>query len=265
MKITLAIKRFNPQLKEEPYWQKYEATASPTARILDVLMDIKRNQDGSLSFRKSCAHGVCGSDAMLIDGKERLACKTLVKDVAVQEGAAIEIEPLQHEAVQRDLMVDQSVFFQKYRSVKPFLIAAQEATQKETRQSQQERSKFDDATKCILCSACYSACPVLDANTTFLGPAACVQAARFVYDSRDRGLGPRLEALDSPNGSWACQNHFECTRVCPRGIKITKLINMCKREIKKYREIRADRSPGDGTQNDRPPRLPDEQAPGGSK
>jgi succinate dehydrogenase / fumarate reductase iron-sulfur subunit len=210
----------------------------PTDRILDAMMEIKRNQDGSLGFRKSCAHGVCGSDAMIINGKERLACKTLVKDVAAGEGDVVRVEPLRHMPVQRDLMVDQSGFFEKYRAVDPFLYPAAEAHQREALQSQEERERFDDATKCILCSACYSACPILDKNPRFLGPAAIVQAARFIDDSRDQGLEPRLGALDDPNGVWACENHFECTRVCPREIKVTKLINQTKRRIKRYHEQR---------------------------
>ena len=205
-------------------------------------MDISRYQDGTLVFRKSCAHGVCGSDAMRINGKERLACKTLVQDVADADGDTVRIEPLRYLPVQRDLMVDQSVFFTKFRSVKPFLVAESEIEEKEYLQSQAERAVFDEATKCINCSACYSACPVLQKNPDFLGPAAIVQAARFVFDSRDKGLEARLGVLDDPNGVWPCENHFECTRVCPREIKITKLINLTKREIKKYRAARGEQT-----------------------
>jgi len=239
MTETINIKRFNPEGGAEPFWQEYRTEVEPTDRVLDALMDIKRNQDGSLGFRKSCAHGVCGSDAMVINGTERLACKTLIKDVVTDGSTTITVEPLRHMAVQRDLMIDQSTFFARYRSVKPFLIPAdaeadaQDAGAGEIIQSQEERVRFDDATKCILCSACFSACPVLDENPDFLGPAAIVQGARFVFDSRDQGLKPRMDALNDPNGVWPCENHFQCTRVCPRGIKVTKLINLTKREIKK--------------------------------
>ena len=245
MTVTLKIKRFNPAKDNKPNWKIYTLEVEPTDRVLDALMEVKRNQDGSLTFRKSCAHGVCGSDAMVINEKERLACKTLIQDVVTEENTEITLEPLRHMTVQRDLMVDQSDFFKKYRSVNPFLVAKAyprqargEAAEKERFQSQEDRSKFDDPTKCILCSACYSACPVLDKNEAFLGPAAIVQAGRFVFDSRDKGLEPRLDTLDLPDGVWPCENHFECTRVCPRGIKITKLINLTKREIKQYREER---------------------------
>jgi succinate dehydrogenase / fumarate reductase iron-sulfur subunit len=257
MTVTISIKRFNPEAGPDPFWQKYESQVELTDRVLDALVDIKRNQDGSLGFRKSCAHGVCGSDAMIINGTERLACKTLIKDVVTEEGATITIQPLRHMKVQRDLMIDQSDFFARYRSVKPFLVPADRTASeldegghasadrpreetdnrpegREIVQSQEERNRFDDATKCILCSACFSACPVLDDNSAFLGPAAIVQGARFVFDSRDQGLAPRMDVLNDPNGVWPCQNHFQCTRVCPRGIKVTKLINLTKREIKKF-------------------------------
>jgi succinate dehydrogenase / fumarate reductase iron-sulfur subunit len=253
MRVTLNIKRFNPETDKEPFWQKYTADVEPTDRLLDALMNIKRNHDGSLTFRKSCAHGVCGSDAMIVNGKERLACKTLIQDVVSEGETLISIEPLKHLSVQRDLMVDQSEFFSKYRTVKPFLIPSVEqaaAEGKETIQSQDQRQRFDDPTKCILCSSCFSACPVLDKKAKFLGPAAIVQGGRFVFDSRDIGLEPRMDSLDDPDGVWPCENHFECTRVCPRGIKITKLINLVKREIRKVKEAREEPTGQDDRRSD---------------
>lgn len=240
MKITLRIQRFNPETDSEPYFQKYEVEAEPNDRLLDALMHVKRFQDGTLGFRKSCAHGVCGSDAMVIEGKDRLACKTLVKDVASEDGAVITIEPLRHFPVQRDLLVDQSIFFDKYKTVKPFLINNEPVAEKERLQSQEERMVFDDATNCILCAACFSACPVLDKNPAFLGPAVIAQASRFNDDSRDHGFEERLPVLDKPDGAWPCENHFECTKACPRGIKVTKLINQTKRRIQKHKEARGE-------------------------
>jgi succinate dehydrogenase / fumarate reductase iron-sulfur subunit len=239
MNIILKIQRFNPQKDKRPTYQRYTSEVEPTDRILDVLMHIKRFQDGTLGFRKSCAHGVCGSDAMRINGINRLACKTLVKDVAKTHGAKVVIEPLQYFPVQRDLIVDQGSFFDKYRAIKPFLINDEPVAEKERIQSQEERMAFDDTTNCILCSACSSACPVLKNNPDFLGPAALAQAYRFLADSRDKGFDERLSVLDQPNGVWSCQNHFQCTRACPRGIKITKRINQTKNMIKKYRESEA--------------------------
>lgn len=235
MKVTLRIRRFNPGTDTQAHYQDYQVDMEPTDRVLDALVQIKDFQDGSLGIRYSCAHGVCGSDAMVINGKERLACKTLLRDVA-EEGDTITCEPLKHLPVQRDLMVDQAKFFTNYREVKPFFINDEPVAERERVQSQKEREAFDDATKCILCAACFSACPVLDENEAFIGPASIVQAARFVFDSRDHGFDRRLPVLDQPNGVWSCENHFECTRVCPREIKVTKNINLTKREITKHKE-----------------------------
>ena len=236
MKITLRIQRFNPETDREPHYQTYGVEVEPTDRVLDALMQVKQYQDGTLAFRKSCAHGVCGSDAMRINGKDRLACKTLIRDVAAEEGAVVQIEPLRHLRVSRDLMVDQSTFFDKFRSVKPFLINDEPVTRGERIQLPAERDLIDDATNCILCGSCYSACPVLDTRPGFLGPAAIAQAFRFQEDSRDRGFEQRLSVLDTPDGVWSCENHFECTRACPRGIKITRHINHTKRRIERNKK-----------------------------
>jgi len=232
MKIHLEILRYNPETAAEPAFETFAVDAEPTDRILDLLMHVQRYQDGTLGFRKSCAHGVCGSDAMRINGKDRLACKTLVRDVAGEEGATVRVEPLRHLAVERDLIVNQRPIFDRYRAISPFLINEEPVPEKERIQTPEERAAFDDATNCILCAACQSACPVLDRNDRFVGPSALAQAFRFLEDSRDRGFEARLPALDAPDGVWACENHFECTRACPRGIKITKHINHIKRRIR---------------------------------
>ena len=237
MKITLQIQRYNPETDKTSHFKDYAVEVQPTDRVLDALMQVKNYQDGTLAFRKSCAHGVCGSDAMIINGQERLACKTLIQDVADADGTVVKIEPLKHLPLLRDLMVGQEEFFARWRRVKPFLINEQGIDEKERIQSPEERAAFDDPTKCILCASCYSACPILDGkNTAFVGPAALAQAARFIFDSRDRGFAERLDVLDHPDGVWACENHFQCTRVCPRGIKITKNINLVKRRITKAKE-----------------------------
>ncbi len=242
MTLTLKIKRFDPESGREPGFWEYTVEAGESDRVLDLLMNVKMHQDGSLAFRKSCAHGVCGSDAMIINGVEKLACKTLVRDVAKADGDVVTIEPLKTLPVQRDLMVDQTSFFAVYRSVKPFLINEELVGGKERVQLQADRAKFDDATNCILCAACYSACPEIregkspEGSWDFLGPAAIVQASRFLEDGRDRGFEARLDVLDAPNGVWPCANRFRCTVVCPRGIKVTKLINLTKRRIKEYKK-----------------------------
>jgi succinate dehydrogenase / fumarate reductase iron-sulfur subunit len=237
VKVTLKIQRYNPETDKAPYFKEYPVEADSSDRVLDALMHVKNFVDGTLAMRRSCAHGVCGSDAMIINGQERLACKTLIQDVADADGTVVKIEPLKHLSLLRDLMVGQEEFFARWRRVKPFLINEQGVDEMERVQSPEERAVFDDPTKCILCASCYSACPILDGkNTAFIGPAALAQAARFIFDSRDRGFAERLEVLDHPDGVWACENHFQCTRVCPRGIKITKNINLVKRRITKAKE-----------------------------
>ncbi len=238
MKVILEIQRYDPNQNIEPYFQSYEMETQPEERLLTVLMRIKQELDPSLGFRKSCAHGVCGSDAMVVNGKERLACKTLIKDVVTDIDRSIRVEPLQTLPLQRDLMVDQTHFFQNYMQVKPFLINPDSPPEAERLQSPKERQQIDEGTSCILCASCYSACPIIqEKNPDFLGPAAVIQAARFLDDSRDRGFAERLPELDQDNGIWPCENHFECTRVCPRGIKITKTINLTKRSITKYKDL----------------------------
>ena len=233
MQITLKIQRYNPDTDEAPYYQEYTVEVDPNARLLDALMDVKRFQDGSLGFRKSCAHGVCGSDAMRINGQDGLACKTLVKEVAEEGGATVVVEPLRHLPVQRDLIVDQAEFFEKYKSIKPYLINDEPVAEKERIQSPEERLQFDDTTNCILCASCYSACPIPEEHPAFIGPAAIAQAFRFLADSRDKGEEQRLSVLDDADGVWLCENHFKCTQACPRSILITKRINQTKRLIKK--------------------------------
>jgi succinate dehydrogenase / fumarate reductase iron-sulfur subunit len=182
---------------------------------------------------------------MLVNGRERLACRTLVRDVAGEGRPAVIVEPLRNLEVIRDLVVGQEPFFDRYRGVKPYLITEDAGPSgRERLQTPDERGAIDDATNCILCAACFSACPVVrDVDPHFIGPAAVVQACRFQEDSRDRGFEERLAALDRPDGVWPCENRFECTRVCPRGIKVTKLINLTKRRIAAFKDSRPKERP----------------------
>ena len=233
MNLKIKIERFDPAKDKEPYFQQYKVEAEGTDRIVELLVRIKRYQDGSLAFRKSCAHGVCGSDAMRINGTERLACKVLVQDVIKDNPTTLTLQPLKNLPVEKDLMVSQEEFFKRFRSVKPFLINDEKPPSTEWIQEPFQRDIMDDPTKCILCESCYSACPVLsEKNQNFIGPAQIIQAYRFNEDSRDRGFESRLDVINSKDGVWSCENHFLCTKVCPRNIKITKLINLSKKKIK---------------------------------
>jgi succinate dehydrogenase / fumarate reductase iron-sulfur subunit len=227
MKYHLRVKRFERGKDREPYWSEYEVEAEPTDRLLDALHEVKWRQDGTLAFRRSCAHGICGSDAMLVNGVNRLACKVLLKEL----GTRITVEPMRGFPVVKDLVVDMEAFFGKYRSVQPYLMAKSPAPAKERQQSPEERERFDDTTKCILCGACTTSCPSFWSNPDYVGPAAIVQAHRFLFDSRDEGGEERLAVLGSRDGVWRCRTIYNCTDACPRGIEVTRAIGEVKKAL----------------------------------
>jgi succinate dehydrogenase / fumarate reductase iron-sulfur subunit len=227
--VTLKVQRYNPEVDSEPHWESYQVTSHATDRVLDALHQIKWEQDGSLSFRRSCAHGVCGSDAMRINGRNRLACKTLIKDVNPDK--PITVEPIKGLPVEKDLIVDMEPFFDAYREVMPFLITKGADPSRERIQSQHDRDRFDDTTKCILCAACTTSCPVFWNDGQYFGPAAIVNAHRFIFDTRDDGASQRLEVLNDKEGVWRCRTTFNCTEACPRGIEVTKAIQEVKRAL----------------------------------
>ncbi|MBI5571959.1 MAG: succinate dehydrogenase iron-sulfur subunit [Desulfomonile tiedjei] len=231
MDMNFRIFRFDPEKDKEPYFRHYTVLAEPWERLLDCLNRIKWEQDGTLAYRMSCAHGVCGSDAMKINGRCALACQKLVKDY---QGTEVVLEPLPGPGfpVLKDLMVDMAAFFKTIELVRPFLNASG-TPEKERLQSPEERKKVDEVIRCILCACCVGACPVSNENEKFVGPAALVQAFRRIFDSRDNEKDQRMKQLDYPDGAWGCVNHFECTRVCPKEIPVTKSINLIKREIQK--------------------------------
>ncbi|MHA7261798.1 succinate dehydrogenase iron-sulfur subunit [Arthrobacter sp. TMN-37] len=229
LQVTLRIRRYQPEVTEEAYWQDFPLTMLGTDRVLDALHAIKWEHDGTLVFRRSCAHGVCGSDAMRINGRNRLACKALLKDLNPAE--PVIVEPLQGLPVEKDLIVDMEPFFQSYREILPFLITSGHAPARERLQSPEDRERYDDTTKCILCAACTSSCPVFWTDGQYFGPAAIVNAHRFIFDSRDEGGDMRLEVLNDAQGVWRCRTIFNCSEACPRGIKITQAIQEVKRAV----------------------------------
>lgn len=227
MKVKVKIRRFNPEKDRRPSWAKYTVDAEPTDRVLDVLVQIKDYQDGSLTFRRSCAHGICGSDALVINGYNRLACKALVKDV----GKNIVIEPLRGLPVIKDLAVDMEPFFRHYRSIQPFLMNDEPPPYTERLQSPEARARFDETTKCILCAACTTSCPSFWADDSYVGPAAIVQAHRFIFDDRDQGAQVRLAILAEGNGVWRCRTIYNCVQACPREIDVTRAIGEVKKAL----------------------------------
>ena len=227
MEVSLRIKRFDPERDRRPHWETYRVEVEPTDRVLDALHQVRWYQDGTLAFRRSCAHGVCGSDAMVINGHNRLACVLLVGDV----GPRITVEPLRGLPVLKDLVVDMDAFFAQYRAVMPWLVNDDDPGDAERLQSPEQRARFDDTTKCILCAACTTSCPIYWGNDAYVGPAAIVNAHRFIFDSRDENAAVRLDILNDKEGVWRCRTTFNCTDACPRGIEVTKAIAEVKQAI----------------------------------
>ena len=232
LKVTLMIRRFDPEVDSEAKWVDYDIEMYGTDRVLDALHKVKWEIDGSLTFRRSCAHGVCGSDAMRINGRNRLACKTLIKDLDLSQ--PIYIEPIKGLPVEKDLIVDMNPFYQAYRDINPLLMA-NDKPKRERLQSPEDRARYDDTTKCILCAACTTSCPVFWTDGQYFGPAAIVNAHRFIFDSRDEGAEVRLDILNDKEGVWRCRTTFNCTEACPRGIEVTKAIAEVKQAILKGR------------------------------
>ena len=223
--LKLRVRRYNPEKQPDPWWDEYDLECSPMDRLLDALNEVKWRIDGTLSMRRSCAHGICGSDAMLINGQNALACKIMVKDVAPK----CTVEPIRGLPVIKDLIVDMEDFFEGYKTVLPFLINDTEPPDTERLQTEEEHQKFEDTTKCILCAACTTSCPIFWGDDGYIGPAAIVNAHRFIMDSRDEAGRTRLKILSGKEGAFRCRTTFNCTEACPRDINVTRAIQEVKR------------------------------------
>jgi succinate dehydrogenase / fumarate reductase iron-sulfur subunit len=236
MRVTMRIRRFNPEKDQKSYWADYVLdNVEPSDRVLDLLHRVKWEQDGTLTFRRSCAHGVCGSDGMRINGINRLACKVLVNVLGEGDHVKIQVEPLLGLRVVKDLVVDMEPFFEHYRHVMPYFVNDTPVPEdgRERLQSVEDRARFDDTTKCILCACCTTACPSFWANDSYVGPAAIVQAHRFIFDSRDLAADQRLKILSEPDGVWRCRTVFNCTPACPREIEVTRALGEVKLAIQR--------------------------------
>lgn len=230
MKCNFTVFRFDPAVDDTPRYQEYTVDAEPTDKILDCLNKIRWEQDPTLAYRASCSHGICGSDAVTINGHVGLACQKLVRDYKTANNFVI--EPLPLFEVIKDLVVDMDPFFDKHRYVRPYLISDDDPPEKERLQSAEDQDIIEPALRCILCASCTSTCPISRANPDYVGPAALLRAFRYVYDSRDSATGSRLAQLDSEDGAWGCKTMWWCTDVCPKGIPVTKCIGQIKRAIR---------------------------------
>jgi len=224
--MRFRIYRFNPETDKEPYMQDYQLDdVSADMMLLDALLLIKE-ADPTLGFRRSCREGVCGSDGMNINGTNGLACITPLSSLK----EPVDIRPMPRLPVIRDLIVDMEQFYQQYRDVKPYLTLKDPLPEVELKQTPEQRKKLDGTYECILCGCCTTSCPSFWWNPDkFLGPAALLQAARFLTDSRDQATEERLAALDDPFKLFRCHTIMNCVQVCPKGLNPTKAIG----EIKK--------------------------------
>ncbi len=226
MKYTFKVYRFNPESDSAPRYQTFEVECEEGWTVLDALNHIKWYMDGSLSYRRSCRHEICGSCAVMINGKNGLLCNTQIKELGAK---TITVEPLKGYPVLKDLIVDMDLFIERLKAVNPFFISNTPPTDKEYYQSPEDRSIIDDAVNCILCGSCTGSCPSFWYNKDYLGPAALFKAFRFVFDSRDDAAAERLDLVDDHNGLWRCHTIFNCMECCPKNLNITEGIQYLKR------------------------------------
>ncbi|GAB2887930.1 succinate dehydrogenase iron-sulfur subunit [Paralcaligenes sp. KSB-10] len=224
--VKFEIYRYDPDKDERPYMQKLEVELQPTDKmLLDAILRIKNDVDDSLALRRSCREGVCGSDAMNINGKNGLACTTNLLELK----QPIVLKPLPGLPVVRDLIVDMTHFFNQYHSIKPYLINDQPPPEKERLQTPEAREELNGLYECILCACCSTACPSFWWNPDkFVGPAGLLQAYRFIADSRDEATGARLDNLEDPYRLFRCHTIMNCADVCPKGLNPSHAIGKIK-------------------------------------
>lgn len=229
--VALRIQRFDPTADREPYWQRFNVKLKPGMTVLDALFEVLNHQDGTLAFRFCCRAGVCGSCAMVIAGKVRLACETQVSQfLDVNE---IMIGPLPHQKVVKDLAVDYSLFFDRLKTVKPYLVGREPYPVKEYIQMPKERVPINEPIDCIMCGSCTSVCTMAWTNPAYLGPAALLKSYRFLVDSRDAIPDERMDIIEGESGVWRCHTQFNCVEVCPKKLNPTEAIQ--KQKIKAFK------------------------------
>ena len=231
-RITLKVFRYDPEVeaKQEPRFDDFQIPFEGGMTVLDALMYARDHYDPSLTFRHSCRQAVCGSDALFINGSQRLGCQTQVGDL----DAPVRVEPLPHQEVEKDLVVDMEHFYDQMHAVEPYF-QGETPDGEEQRQTRENREKIKMSTRCIWCGACQSACNIAAGDNQFLGPAAINKAYRFAMDEREEDdlKQHRMDILEQEHGVWRCQTQFSCTNVCPKDIPLTEHIQEMKREAVK--------------------------------
>jgi len=227
--IVVEIYRYNPEQDKQPYMQSFEVSVEKTGmKLLDALNYIKWNLDGTLTYRRSCGEGVCGSDGMNINGVNGLACITPVEGLK----QPIKVRPLPSMEVIRDLVVDTTHFFDQYRQIKPWLQSKRPTPEHERLQTPEERAELDGSYECIMCGCCTTSCPSWWWNgDRFMGPAVLLQADRWIKDSRDEATGERLDQLEDAFKLYRCHQIMNCMEACPKGLNPTAAINHIKRTL----------------------------------
>lgn len=237
------IQRFNPDTDKKPYLKEYRVELKPGMTILDALHTIKTEQDGSVTFRRSCRHGICGSCAMNVNGSNMLVCEKPL-DKHLDGSGRVTIRPLPYLPIIKDLVADQTTFWEQYLRVKPWLIPPDDIPEKEFRMSAEEVAALQDAEHCIMCGACYSACPVVALNKQYIGPHALLKGFLRVMDPRDSAPGERLIDLGSDEGAYRCHTIFNCIDACPKHLNPTKAIETLRKLAQKrlaFEEARRER------------------------
>jgi succinate dehydrogenase / fumarate reductase iron-sulfur subunit len=231
--VELEVFRYDPDVEEkrDPYFERFPVPFERGLTVLDALIYARDRYDPSLTVRHSCRQAICGSDAVFVNGRQRLACQTQVADL----DEPIRVEPLPHQEVIKDLVVDMEGFYEKMKAVEPYLQPDELPEGEEQRQSPENREKIKMATRCIWCAACVSSCNIYGGDEYYIGPAPIVKGYRFYNDERESEAGKerRLDILDEEHGVWRCQTQFSCTEVCPKDIPITEQIQEMKREAVK--------------------------------
>jgi succinate dehydrogenase / fumarate reductase, iron-sulfur subunit len=221
--VTVKIKRFNPDVDQKPYWQEFQVVLTQEKTVLSALEEIKGEQDGSLTFRRSCRHAICGSCAMLVNRTNTLVCTTSLQD-AVDKNGQVMVEPMPYLPVIKDLVVDRSAFWEQYERVKPWLVPPDKLPRKEFRVKPEEVEALEFAETCIMCGACYHACPIIAGNREYIGPHALLKAFLRVLDPRDTIPAERLDIVSNTEGSFRCHKVLNCTHACPKGLDPAKAI-----------------------------------------
>lgn len=228
--MRFKIYRYNPETDKAPYMQDFELEHTPHGMMLRDALLILKAKDETLTFRHSCGEGVCGSDAVNINGTNGLACKSRLSELK----QPVVVRPVPGMPVIRDLVVDMEQFYHHYRSVKPYLTVKDPVPEVEFKQTPEQRDKLDGLYECILCGCCTTSCPSFWWNPDkFRGPAALLQAYRFLADSRDQATAERLEALDGPYRMFRCHSIMNCVNVCPKGLNPTEAIHKIKKMMVK--------------------------------